>query len=131
MSDRAVLARGIHRLKDQQQCVRVLRVQHLLLLRQFGDAFLQQFGGLFLVLDRTCPVRVVVLEIDLLAGGDPQLIHQLSDFFHRCLTSFGPAPRYAGRWTTRKPNDDITKCHPHAHGTGAASAGFQGSIGLS
>jgi hypothetical protein len=94
IADRAVLARGIHRLKDQQQCVRVLRVQHLLLLRQFGDTFLQQFGGLFLVLDRTCPVRVVVLEIDLLAGGDPQLIHQLSDFFHRCLTSFDD-PRLA------------------------------------
>ena len=92
--DRAVLARGVHRLEDHQQRVGVLRVELVLLLGELLDAVLEQRERFLLVLDRSGPTRVVVLERDLLAGRGDELVHQLSDFLHRylasCPTRLGP-----------------------------------------
>ena len=46
--DRAVLARGVHRLEDQQQRPAILRVEHLLQLAQALDVLRERRPGLLL-----------------------------------------------------------------------------------
>ena len=84
VADGAILARGIHRLEHQQDAVGVLCVQPVLLGSQHLDTLLQQPHGLLLVFDASGPLRVVVLQRDLLARSCHQLLHQVLGFFHRC-----------------------------------------------
>ena len=62
MLDRAVLARGVHRLKHQQQRPSILGVEHILLFRKPLGALAEQFGGLAFVQGEATRVsRVEVL----------------------------------------------------------------------
>ena len=86
--DRAVLAGRVHRLEDHQQRIGVLRVELVLMLRELLDAVFEQREGFLLVLDRPGPIRVVVLERDLLPRLGDEPVHQLFDLLvHRCLMS--------------------------------------------
>ena len=70
MLDRAVLARGVHGLKNQQQAFRVLCVQLLLVVPQEIDALIEALPDLFF---RELPVLArgrVVLQLEVLAPGD-------------------------------------------------------------
>lgn len=82
VTDGAVLAGGVHRLEDQQERERVLRVQHALLFRQRPHALGEQVHGLLLILDAARPTRVVVLEPHpLLAGTRGEPLDQLANSF--------------------------------------------------
>jgi hypothetical protein len=79
--DRPVLPGGIHGLKNDQQRVRVLRIQLVLVLRQHLDAVLQEFGGVLLLNELGRVARVVILlERDPLALRDDEALDELVEF---------------------------------------------------
>jgi len=59
--DGAVLASGVHGLKDEQQSPAVLRVKHLLEVAEAGDAVFEQALGSVLVLEAIGVAGVVIL----------------------------------------------------------------------
>src|SRR5207245_6467001 len=68
--DRAVLARRVHRLKDQQDAPAILRVQLVLQLAQSFDAALQEFRGFLLGLNAAAVGGVVVAQAETSVGRD-------------------------------------------------------------
>ena len=69
--DRAVLARRVHRLEDEQRRVAVLGVQHVLQLGEALHPAAQPVLRPFLVLDPGAVPGVEVLEPELAAVDDP------------------------------------------------------------
>jgi len=87
MFDRAVLARGIHRLKYQQHGPAVLRVKFLLHRGQFLHAELQILGRLFLGLEAGGVARIEVLQPKLGPIGYAKRFNESPSLAHRDTSS--------------------------------------------
>jgi hypothetical protein len=74
--DGAVLARGIHRLKDQQDGPRALRVQFFLHCAQALGTVREQIGGFFFRRDAVGVVGIDVAESEAAAVGNPVSFHE-------------------------------------------------------
>src|SRR5262247_741958 len=77
MLDRAVLARCIHRLEDEQQRPAILGIKHLLLLREPLDASSKEFGRLALVHQPAGVAGIMVLQLKALALCDAERLNVL------------------------------------------------------
>src|SRR5450432_519281 len=92
--DRAVLARRIHRLEDQEQRVAVGSVEKLLMLAQLFDMTMQHRLIVVLGLVDGIDQRRPFLEIDLVAFCDTEI---LRTYLHSGLFGVGACPKQAVR----------------------------------
>ena len=80
--DGAVLARRIHRLEDAQHRPAILRVEHVLQLREALDTLLEQVGRMVLFDVEAAGIgRVEVLQAEALAGGDAETVQDFRNAF--------------------------------------------------
>ena len=90
--DRAVLARSVHSLENEQQRPAILRVEHLLLGCEPLGSALKELGRLaFLHLETARVARVEVLQLKALAFGDAERVDvpldTIQDLFSRHLAT--------------------------------------------
>src|SRR5262245_16705350 len=93
MLNRAVLARRIHRLKNEQQGPLVLRVQHVLLLREPLGAASEQFGCLALAQLQVASVsRIDAVQAKALSLGNAEWVDVFLDAIENFPSWHGAAP---------------------------------------
>src|SRR5262252_2724867 len=143
MLNRAVLARRVHRLKYQQQGPLVLRVQHVLLLREPLGAASEKLGRLALAQLQAAGIcRIDAVEAKALAVGNAEWVDVFLDAVENFLSWHGATPfpdltlvgctrreMIAGFRRIRRGRPAVTK-EPHRAGRAQALERYSREVGL-